>query len=574
MTELFSQFTDNLSGLAFDAMKEHYQEKIEESKLRSRIKEYIISQKDYQDICSLSEEFDFSGLIEYLQGSFLSSVKTRIFDPSSKARGTARDEVIDAAIAFAKATTPESQKRVTYLVSQCMDIIRSFYTSGIKIQDYILAEEIVNAVDDNTRAIVNSATTEIKNELHAAVAAGSMFSLDSFVQQAASGNLTQAGRNLRMLFDRMSMEHPLFPYYGYELSNDSLISKPRSQDAVKKYPPKFIFTGKVRTGDRYINDPSMDIMDYAYRHQLIIAMDVEEAKKYLGDVLDPSQEEVRGLPGNVLYAKPPAFPPAFPCSIKVGDEVYFEYLLIRTQEILDDGTIIISNREQDNSHFFFEFSIRPNIGDGGSFKVNTTDLTNREKLLHLKFLNALMHEKKLSIHVLEAGKDLLVSNVSGVDYESGFQSIEEEIDFWERVCVIENRFAVSLDVADSISQEDYELVIYLSDLITEDEVISTWGGAIFTGIIDNRFRENLLGMDETPMAISYVGTCTITLWRTPMTVEFMRTYKMAIIKDLKKTKRKVAALEDGDALKITFVPGSDKTQIDTTRIPASLLQHG
>ena len=33
MTELFSQFTDNLSGLAFDAMKEHYQEKIEESKL-------------------------------------------------------------------------------------------------------------------------------------------------------------------------------------------------------------------------------------------------------------------------------------------------------------------------------------------------------------------------------------------------------------------------------------------------------------------------------------------------------------------------------------------------------------
>ena len=199
-------------------------------------------------------------------------------------------------------------------------------------------------------------------------------------------------------------------------------------------------------------------------------------------------------------------------------------------------------------------------------------MTNREKLLHLKFLNALMHEKKLSIHVLEAGKDLLVSNVSGVDYESRFQSIEEEIDFWERVCVIENRFAVSLDVADSISQEDYDLVIYLSDLITEDEVISTWGSAIFTGIIDNRFRENLLGMDDTPMAISYVGTCTITLWRTAMTIDFMRTYKMAYIKDLEKTKKKVAVLEDGDTLKITFVPGSDKTQIDTTRIPASLSQ--
>ena len=245
---------------------------------------------------------------------------------------------------------------------------------------------------------------------------------------------------------------------------------------------------------------------------------------------------------------------------------------MRTQEILDDGTIIISNREQESSHFFFEFSIAPENVGGGGFKVHNKDLTNREKLQHLKFLNALIKVKKLSIHVLEAGKDLLVSIVNGVDYNSGFPSIEEEIDFWERICVIENRFDVSLDVSNSISQEDYDLVIYLSNLITQNEVISTWGGAVFTGIIDNRFRENLLGMDGTPMAISYVGTCTITLWGTAMTVDFMRTYKMAFIKDLEKTKKKVAALDDGDTLKITFVPGSDKTLIDTTIIPASLIQ--
>lgn len=93
-------------------------------------------------------------------------------------------------------------------------------------------------------------------------------------------------------------------------------------------------------------------------------------------------------------------------------------------------------------------------------------------------------------------------------------------------------------------------------------------------ITKNPLDSRSLRMDDTPMAISYVGTCTITLWGTPMTVEFMRTYKMANIKDLEKTKKIVAALENGDALKITFIPGSDKTQIDTIIIPASLLQHG
>ena len=79
-------------------------------------------------------------------------------------------------------------------------------------------------------------------------------------------------------------------------------------------------------------------------------------------------------------------------------------------------------------------------------------------------------------------------------------------------------------------------------------------------------------MDGKPMAISYVGTCTITLWGTAMTVDFMRTFKMAYIKDLERIKQKVAVLDEGDTLKITFIPGTDNIQVDTTKIPPALIQ--
>lgn len=567
MIEWASQVSDYLAGLGLDSVKDHYKEKLDEVKLKRQIMDYITSQKDFQEICSLSEEFDFAGLIEYIRGSFLSAVTTRIFAPSNKTRGAARAEIVNTAISFAKADNPDAQRRVATLISKCLDMLREFYAKEIKISDYILADEIVDAVNENTRSVV----TSVIDEIHAMSTAGSMFSIDSLVQKTVNGNLIQAEHDLKMVFDRLSMEHPLAPYYGFTWKNNAFISQPLSKDAVIKHPPKVVVTGKVRTGDKYLSNLSIDIANYAYRHQQTIVMEVEKAQKYLGDILDPSQAEVKDLPGHLLLAKPPEFPPAFPCSIMVGGKVYFEYLLMRTQEILDDGTIIVSNRHQENCHFFFEFDINPEWEGGGGFKVQTKDLNNQERLKNLQFIQALMQEKTLNLHLLDIGQDIIASKVNGIGYDSGFPSIENEIDFWKRVCAIENRFSVSLDVDKSISQGDYNLVIYLSNLISEDEVTTKWDSASFTGIVDNRFRKNLLEMDGRPMALSYVGTITITLWGTEMTVDFMRTYKMAYIKDLEKTKRKVAVLDDGDTLKVTLIPGSDKTQVDTTKIPIDLL---
>ncbi|WP_022757490.1 hypothetical protein [Butyrivibrio fibrisolvens] len=74
-------------------------------------------------------------------------------------------------------------------------------------------------------------------------------------------------------------------------------------------------------------------------------MSIIRRKLILGNIEGPSQYEAEELVGKLIEIKPQEFPPAFPCSISVNGKVFFDYLLMRTKEILEDGTVILDNRE-------------------------------------------------------------------------------------------------------------------------------------------------------------------------------------------------------------------------------------
>lgn len=311
-------------------------------------------------------------------------------------------------------------------------------------------------------------------------------------------------------------------------------------------------------------------------------MTVNSAKKYLGSHEDPSQAEVSGLIGKEIYAKPPAFPPALPCSVMIGDTVFFEYVLFRMQEVMDDGTMILGNREQNDSHITFEFSIKlPKInenvagdiminGSESDFTVQIHNMTNKEYLNYVKFIKALCEKKPLRVHVLNSEQDLFICGINTFEYHTGFQSPEEEIDFLERICTIEDYFRVQMTIAGNISEEEYETVVWISNLIIQDEVESKWSEATCTAILDHRFREKLVDLDDEIHMLSYVGNVVVNLFDTTFEFRHMRTYKCAVMQNFEKIKRKVEVLDDGDELKIIFKPGDDDTVVDTLRIPSTM----
>ncbi|MBE5860251.1 MAG: hypothetical protein E7301_09035 [Butyrivibrio sp.] len=580
MTEVAIFISEYLATLGIDAGRKKFLERIDESKLRTALQSYIQKQHKYNKMCSMAEEVDFEGLSEFVKNNLLDDVTNRVFSPKRKVRGEARNHAIAEAISYAKANTDEARKRVAIFVSDSIDIIRAFYKSGFSRRDYILASEITATLDESIDDAANNISktiektvqdsenrlTEKIDHLQQNNTDGMLFSIDKAIKMVESGEISYVGSGIQKVLNHISIMHPLYPLYGYDFSEGMVKSKPLTKDARALYPSRMTVSGKVKMDLNNEDNDNFDPLDYSYRHQKPLMMEVSKAVKYLGDVIDPVQDDVKGIEGQTLIAYPPEFPPAFPCSIKVGNEAFFEYVLLRTQEIEDDGTCVIGNREQKGS-FYFEVRINPKNMSKPDFKISMNQAENKDLLNYVRFMAALKRDRDIHIYVLSEHKDLIAGTINQVNYKSGFETLEAEIDFLERICDIEKYFDVKLNINGEISENDYEIIVQVSELVRNEEVIGSWTEASFTGIIDNHFREELIKMKNDESELSYVGTYGVVIFDANIEFKYMRSYKTAKIKDFEKIKKKVAVLEDGDSIKITMIPGNSNIVIDTLHIP-------
>ena len=579
-----SMVGEYIAGLGLDAAKQHMESKIDEHKLKCVLKDYIESERKYNDICKMAEECDFQGLVEYITQELLDDVVKRFFSVSANTRRKAHEEIISKAVVHSKASTVESKKCASRLISISLEIVRKFFKKKIAFSDYLLATEIVDAVSEEVVPAVEASTSAIqytvaesKKEISAqldsvkqSIADGSLYSIENMSQMAASGQYSEAEKNLRKLLAGMSVEHPLYPEYGFTFDGDVLKSTPLSVAAQQKYPARLIFKGTIRVGCHYFNDTSVDPIDYAYRHQLKLVMSVKEAEKLLGNRPDPIQTEAEQLVGKEIIASPPKFPEAFPCSIKVGKKTYFDYVLLRTEEILDDGTYVIGNKEQINCTIYFEIKLNPQNPQKEDFRVNIVNANNHELLNYAKFMDELVHVKDLHIYALNEQMDFVAGLINSVNYETGFNSVSEEIEFLKRVCAIEDYFHVKLNISGEISEEEYRCVFRISELIFNDKVDSTWKEVSFTGVLGAEFRRQLENLNTPIAMLSYVGICDVNLFGAEFEFKYMRTYKCAVMQELDKIKQLLLCLEDGDPIKIKFAPGEDKSAFDTLHIPDTM----
>lgn len=204
---------------------------------------YIARQQKYNEICTLAEEIDFQGLVEYIDQNLLDAVNNRLFAPNRKNRGQARSSIITAAITYSKAETNQAKQRVTKCISTCLDIIREFYVSGISKKDYFLASEVVDAVREDTQEKVEESTQAILSRLNSMekfLANGSLFSIDKATQLAETGDLSTIESGVTRVLDHISLTHPLYPHFGYTYVGEKLKSRALTQNAKELFPPRYV----------------------------------------------------------------------------------------------------------------------------------------------------------------------------------------------------------------------------------------------------------------------------------------------------------------------------------------------
>lgn len=517
---------EELLNIGVGVAKSKTNEKINEHKLKKDLEDYILSKKEYFDLCSIDEEFDFEGLLDYVSNNLIEDMKIRVFSKSIKEREKARNTIINKGLQFSQANTKESKAKVTKLVANCIDIIRDFYKKQLTIKEYFLCSEIVDDVVENlTDKIDESNELILSSQKELAE-----YSSDNFVQLVNNNQLNLAETKINNLFNIISTQHKLYPEYGYSLNQGKLISVPLQENSIQKYPPIMDIKADLQIGE-YINYfNGLDPLDFSYRHQLDMIIQVKDARKLLGSIEDPCQYEAERMIGENLVLKHKEFPPAFPCSIKVGGKTYFEF------RFKTEGERIFS------------------------FTSHAKNMNSKEHLNYSMFIRDVVMKKEFSIYSYDLQKEVAKS----LEYhESNYDTtlIDFEIDLYTRLCLIESYFDVIFDLPEKIEVNQSKIIFSLSELIKNNNKSISWKGTELTIQFGSLAKNNISDFSE-PVSFLADGENNVELFGQILRFSHRRVYKSAIMRDYERKSKMIQLLEGDETIPVKFDPGEDDAYYD------------
>ena len=519
-----SKVIDYVVSLGLEAVKDRIQTKHESRQVCDRLKAFILRQKKINWNCTREEEIDFGGLIEYIRTNFLEDVQMRLFG-NKKERGIARNTIINSAISYSQTHTTLSRERAIWITEKAIDILHEFYKGKVNRELKFIAaqieetvaevtaeqtKDIIQAVKSNEEHVIGTLSDKLDNM-------GSM-SFEKNMQRMRNEDIGQVEDTVSNFFNALGSTHILFPNYTYEYEskNRQFYSKPLSREALEKYPPRIVCTGTIQMDGKYLNKFDDNTIDYANRHQLPITLNVVTAKKLLGEIDDPIQHEAENLIGESLTIPPKPFPPASPCSISLNGDVIFDYILLSTEEILDDGTVVMSNQKQKNCPFKIKMYANMKLGEM-KYSFNTVEPTNEELLQFLR--------------------------------------IESEVDFLEKIVTIERYYKDIISIPKEITVDDFQTISYLSSLIDGKEVTGSWSKLEFSMTLTEELKQRIAEMDDTKFALSYVSSITVFLYGKSYDLPAIRRFDSVVYQDIEHLKKKAEVLDIGDIIKMVFLPG-------------------
>jgi hypothetical protein len=543
---------EHIVDIGIDVVKDKIKGPIMEAEARKRLIKFLDRQHAYNFNCTQQEEIDFEGLANYIQQDLIEDVKIRLFGDREE-RGAAYRTIISKAVHYAQAKTKLSEQRAKKMVNIAINLLREYYKSKAnqelaffagRIEDTIIGEM------DNHHEELSQQIQNISKQLSSTA----ILSLDHNISLATTGQFDEISQNLSVFMDSINSVHPLKPYYGFEYKGrgDGLVSVPLSEEATAKYPPQISVTASsVHIDTKDISElQNNDIWGYSYRHQLPITLDVMTASKLLGNTLDPVQTEAKKLQGKQVVLMPPRFPNAFPCSISMNDEIVFDYILMQTKEILEDGTILATNETQPQRQFDITFSI--NLSSKKcNFNIHPLAPSNADHLKYRKFIRNASKGGAVSIKSLALNTLLACGNIEPF---SPSEVLDAEINFLERVTAIEQYFHIKLIIPQKISVDDHRLIHHIYSIIHNGSFSEHWSDFSIELSISDRLKQEIAKMENTTYMYAYNCTVDVELFEQHFSFLMKREIRSAKFKDIKRVKQKIEVLDIGDSLKIDFVP--------------------
>ncbi len=384
-----------------------------------------------------------------------------------------------------------------------------------------------------------------------------------------ANKVDEANELLSSLSKSIAGHHPLYPYFSTGIENRSgkltLVSKPNSEEAIKIYPPRY--KGKMTLPEKYRGFTSIDeLLDYSYRNQEDIEVNVQEIRKLLGDFDDPYQDELfspENLKKMKFKIKHREFPQATPFKIVFANNNFsLDYILLSGEKITENNEIILSNKEQDIGlciTLFIDFTSKRL-----DFNIRVKEDYIRDVSTCLAFTNFMLNGKKdnkLEIISLEENRVFISGYLNDVNYESRFGDGEKEKEFLEHLKIIEDFYDIKINLADEITKDDVINAEILARAITGKEIKGNYNSLDTEIRLVEETKDTVKNFYNEGFALTYeMYDYEIKVFdksfKIPKIIKTMGTVK---IENLEKVIKKIDVLETGDLIKIKFIPVDKKT---------------
>ena len=166
-------FTENfISWLlfkAFDGIDDKIKSKNQIKALCDRINELLNKKRVEFENVSLSDEFDFQGLEEYIKDN-MSVELTMFFRGTQQQRKESEKNILIKATNYASAKTSGAKNMVSSIIMQVLQVINDYYVNQVdtttRINTNMAVDEVIQKIDDSTQELKETINHNNPNSIY------------------------------------------------------------------------------------------------------------------------------------------------------------------------------------------------------------------------------------------------------------------------------------------------------------------------------------------------------------------------------------------------------------------------
>ena len=248
-------------------------------------------------------------------------------------------------------------------------------------------------------------------------------------------------------------------------------SEPLNEEARERYPQKVKATAKIAIP---VGMSFQEALNRARISQTPINVEMLDMQKMIGDNIDPYQEQFqKEWRESKFKIVPEELPAGMNCVIGIEGIPYRYNTVMRIQPVDPDAGIIKISNEEYSTDFVLALTYHVDTR-ATDFTYRFSGKSWKSIYKFLNFMKVAVPGNRLFVCVTEQKQDLFSVRLDRILFDDEYDNIDYNIDIAKRLLMIENQYGIQFPTDQELSDEDIELIGFLSNSIMNKPSGFTW----------------------------------------------------------------------------------------------------